>query len=148
MSKSKYVIISAAVIIYVAIVGLIVLSKYNNEISKQTIKYHNVASTKISFNDKGYDVGNVGKDTVFTKDYILKNIGEYPLFVKAIYPDCNCTSFETSSYLALPQDSLVISLTVATKNKRIGEFMLHTVVVTNTEEEYSLLKLVGNVVDR
>ena len=32
MSKSKYVIISAAVIIYVAIVGLIVLSKYNNEI--------------------------------------------------------------------------------------------------------------------
>lgn len=148
MSKSKYIIISIAVIIYVAIVGLIILSKSDNKKPQQTIKYHNVANTQISFNNRGYDVGNVGIDTVFTREYIIKNIGEYPLFVKAIYPDCNCTSFETSSYLALPQDSLVISLTVATKNKRIGEFMLHTVVETNTEEQYSLLKIVGNIVDK
>ena len=102
--------------------------------------------TEVDFEETLIDVGKLPADTTIYQNYTLKNIGIHPLIVYQISPDCNCTNYEISKGIAMPNDSIFVRLTVDTKNKHIGMFMINTVVSVNTAKRMYLLKLVGEVV--
>ena len=102
--------------------------------------------TEIDFQETLLDVGNLSRDTTIYQIYTFRNTGTLPLIVYNVNPDCNCTSYDLSKTTAMPNDSIKLTLTVATKNKKIGMFMLNTVVTVNTKKHMYRLRLVGNVV--
>lgn len=104
--------------------------------------------TEIAFEENLINVGDVSQDTVIQREYTLINIGNNPLLVYNVIPDCNCTDYHLSKKSVLPKDSLVICLVVDTKNKRIGNFMLNTVVELNTKKQHYRLRMIGNVVKK
>jgi len=104
--------------------------------------------TEVVFDDVLINVGAIPKDTTIYQSYTLRNSGTQPLVVYHVDPDCNCTNFELSSKIAMPNDSILIHLTVETKEKRLGMFMLNTVVKVNTQKQLYRLRLVGEVVKR
>ena len=117
----------------------------------QSTKYKTIMKiadflTEIDFDEMLIDVGEISNDTIIYQSYTLRNSGAHPLIVYHVDPDCNCTNFEISKGMAMPNDSITINLTVDTKNKQIGRFMLNTVVQVNTKKQFYLLKLIGEVI--
>ncbi len=117
--------------------GLQAIETTDTEIKKDPI-------TIVDFDDSMVNVGTLRKDTVIHHGYTFHNVGDKPLIVYYVSPDCNCTGYSISKKMALPGDSLTIDLTVDTKNKK-NRFMLSTVVRMNTDKGLYVLRLEGNV---
>lgn len=100
--------------------------------------------TELSFNTKQYKMDSIQSDTILQYTFILKNIGDKPLFIRSINPSCLCTSYYLSKKEITQQDTAKIVLTVNTKDKK-GFYEINTVVIANTKEKYYLLKLIGEI---
>ena len=102
--------------------------------------------TEVGFDETLVNVGTISNDTTIYQNYILRNFGTHPLIVYHVSPDCICSNFEISKGVAMPNDSIVIRLTVDTKGKQKGMFMLNTVVRVNTKTQFYRLRLVGDII--
>jgi len=102
--------------------------------------------TEVLFDNRAINVGSLSQDTVIFQDYVFKNIGEHPLIVYYVFPDCNCTGYNISSKFTNPGDSIVVTLKIDTKDKGRGAFMLNTALRANTPEQLHHLSLFGNIV--
>lgn len=100
--------------------------------------------TELSFNTKRYRMDGIKSDTILQYTFILKNIGDKPLFIRSINPSCLCTSYYLSKKEITQQDTAKIVLTVDTKDKK-GFYEINTIVIANTKEKHYLLKLIGEI---
>ena len=152
--KNKLLNIICGILITVSLVVIIKsLISMHKEHRKSTLQYEAANKpadplTEVVFDDVLINVGTLSNDTTIYQSYTLRNSGTNPLFVYHVDPDCNCTNYELSKNIAMPNDSILIHLTVDTKNKHLGMFMLNTVVQINTEKKLYRLRLVGEVVKR
>ena len=105
----------------------------------------NYAKTTVECNLDAKDIGVVKSDTTVSFKYVFKNTGNDSLRVLFINPDCNCTSYEFSSWKVSANDSIVLTLEINMRNKRKGKFMLGTVVALNTEQRLYGIRVTGEV---
>lgn len=150
MQKRTLNVLSTIIIIISAIVIIkSIVSIYKNKTSPslfiQTEKPNNDPLTEIAFNEELRDAGDLSRDTIIYQNYTIRNIGNNPLIVYHVSPDCNCTDYDLSQRIALPGDSTIIRLTISTKGKQVGMFMLNTVIKVNTNKQFYRLRLIGNV---
>lgn len=146
-------IVNALCILFILLSGIVMVKsllslKRSNEISdKERTEIKNDPLTMVDFDEGIINVGDIPRDTIIHHGWVFRNIGEKPLIVYFVSPDCNCTDYAVSKKVALPGDTLQIRLTVDTKNKK-NRFMLNTVVRMNTEKGLYVLRLEGNITDR
>jgi len=146
ISNIVYVSIILFSFIIIAIsVFFILKTSQNSKLINSNLELYNDPLTNAFFDSKLIDVGNLPQNTIILRDYILKNNGEHPLIVYYISPDCNCTDYKLSSKSAMPNDSIVVTLMIDTKNKNKGMFMLNTVLRANTPQQMYRLRLQGNI---
>jgi len=120
----------------------------NNRSTDVTVDTSNkLALTDIKFLNRRVDLGSVSDDTLLTAKYSFVNIGNYPLFIDYVSPDCTCTGYYISQRRILPKDTAYILLKLATKNK-YGNEKLFAVVSTNTLQRLYSLELLANIIER
>ena len=123
-------------------------SSQNPDENDLNIESYSDPLTEAFFDNKMIDIGDVYQNTIVFQDFVLKNTGEYPLIIYYVSPDCNCTDYFLSTQVAIPGDSIVITLEVNMKNKDKGMFMLNTVLRANTSDQMYRLRLQGNLLNR
>ena len=143
-----YTLITASLIV----ITRSLLSKPKKQ-NQRTWQYEEVTKsndplTEVDFDETLIDVGTISNDTTIYQSYTLRNTGAHPLIVYQVSPDCNCTNYEISKGIAMPNDSIIILLTVDTQGKHVGKFMLNTVLQVNTQRQLYRLRLVGDIVKR
>lgn len=153
MNKHVLNILCGVIMVISGVVIIHSVIKYNkkptrvnpaNEIIREEGELYPDPLTEVEFDEKLHDFGILPKDTVVFKTYTLKNIGENPLVIYLINPDCNCTDYELSKKIAIPGDSIQIKLQVDTKGKE-KKFMVNTVVRVNTQLQMYRLRLTGEI---
>lgn len=87
----------------------------------------------------------MSRDTVISRDYVIRNLGNDTLNVLFVSPDCNCTGYKLSSPAVLPGDSIILSMDIDMHHKRIGKFMINTILALNTEKRLYRIKIEGEV---
>lgn len=100
--------------------------------------------TELSFDTKQYRMDGIKSDTTAQYTFIVKNVGNNPLFIHSVNPSCLCTNYYVSKTQINQQDTAKIVLVINTKDKK-GFYDINTIVVANTKEKYYLLKLVGEI---
>lgn len=64
-----------------------------------------------------------------------------------VHPDCNCTGYKLSQDVCAKNDSIQVVIDIDMHNKRLGKFMLTTIVALNTEQKLYRLCVEGEIVD-
>ena len=152
--KNKWLNIICGVFILASLIviawSLISISEKQSNGSRRFVNISklNDPLTEVTFDEVLFDVGKITVDSTIRQRYSFINSGIYPLIVYYIDPDCNCTNYEISKNIAMPNDSIIITLTIDMKDKRQGIFMLNSVVQLNTKKQFYLLRLIGDVVER
>ena len=101
--------------------------------------------THSDFRDVKEQISPVCQDTVISRDYVIRNLGNDTLNVLFVSPDCNCTGYKLSSPAVLPGDSIILSMDIDMHHKRIGKFMINTILALNTEKRLYRIKIEGEV---
>lgn len=104
--------------------------------------------TSTDFSNVKDDIGLVISDTIVTCHCIMHNNGERNLRVLFVSPDCNCTEYRLSKNIAVPGDSIILSLVMDMRKKHKGKFMLNTVVGLNTRQRLHRISIEGEVFDK
>ncbi|MCX2679696.1 DUF1573 domain-containing protein [Galbibacter sp. EGI 63066] len=100
----------------------------------------NTPTTNIAFNTKIITVETISKNDTIKAEYNFKNIGDVPLIIESVIPDCSCIDFEYSKNSIFPNDSGHIKLKYISTNNYIKK-KLHTVVKANTKSKFHKLTL-------
>jgi len=100
--------------------------------------------TELSFNTKKYRMDGIKSDTTVEYTFVVKNVGNNPLFIYSVNPSCLCTNYYISKTQIDQQDTAKIVLVINTTGKK-GFYDINTIVTANTKEKYYLLKLVGEI---
>ncbi|MDO5979427.1 DUF1573 domain-containing protein [Flavivirga spongiicola] len=100
-----------------------------------------VELAKMKFKTKIINLGTIPKgDSTVKGRYTFKNIGEAPLFIEYINPDCVCTGYEhTKDSVAIGGEGY-IDLTFNIKD-RVGSQKLYAMLKANTKEKFYKLTL-------
>lgn len=94
-----------------------------------------------------FDFGKVYDDTIITKSFWFKNIGNYPLLVLDYSANCQCTNMDIDKNYILPSDSARVTLVLSTTNKK-GHSKVFAKLITNTELKFHKFVLKGEVLPR
>lgn len=93
------------------------------------------------------DIGTVNSDMIISRDVIIINEGPEMLKVEFVDPDCNCTGYTlTPANEAAIGDSLKLTLTIDMEHKKVGKFMLNTVVGMNTADRLHRIAIEGEII--
>lgn len=95
---------------------------------------------KIEINQKTIDFGVTGNDTTLTAIYKINNIGNKPVKILNLMPDCSCTDYRMNDTVIMEGDSSNISLIFKTKG-RSGKQELLATLEADTYNRFHLLKL-------
>ena len=82
-------------------------------------------------------------DTISAK-YIIRNTGEYPLYLLSVIPECSCTSHSVEKKLLSKGDTTAIILNFDSKNKG-GFNNIRTIIRANTKEQMHKLQFIVSV---
>lgn len=103
-------------------------------------------NTKISISEKIKDLGVYSKNQVKEAKFIIKNIGNYPLIIENVNPDCHCTLVRWDKKgQTLPDSSTHIY--VRYDNSSLGHFQQLVTFKVNTIEGKGLLIIRGKVIN-
>jgi hypothetical protein len=102
-------------------------------------------NSKLIFENKVFDFGQIEQDTVISAVFIFKNTGKKNLIIDYVNPDCSCTDYYLSKDTISPEDTASIVLFLNAINK-LGKVKGYTIVSANTEEELYKLTLKGEVI--
>ena len=84
------------------------------------------------------------KGTIIKHDFSILNVGDKPLIIYDIIPDCTCTECNLSKKLILPDDKAIISAVIDTKGK-YGNFLVNIIVRDNSKEGAHRFIITGHV---
>lgn len=126
------------ILIFVVLVGIVSCQNTSTKKNKNVL-------TKIKFlNSKKQDFGKVIKDTIISKTYVYKNIGEKPLILENYTVSCNCTDISFSKKIIKPQESGKIILNLNTQDKH-NYVNIYCVLIFNTKQKYYKISMNGFV---
>ncbi|MBQ2112811.1 MAG: DUF1573 domain-containing protein [Bacteroidales bacterium] len=92
------------------------------------------------------NVGQIKKGDLITEEFIIENIGNNPLHLWEVIPDCTCTNYSLSERIVPVGSHTILTLFVDTKN-RVGTNSLNTLLSLNTNEKNHILLLQYNVIN-
>lgn len=107
----------------------------------------NYPLTEVEVNMAQTDIGKIVSDTTIRVLYSFTNVGRDSLHVLFVHPDCNCTGYKLSQDVCAKNDSIQVVIDIDMHNKRLGKFMLTTIVALNTEQKLYRLCVEGDIVD-
>lgn len=87
------------------------------------------------------NIGNIPKDTVFTKEYKFINNGDSMLNIENIYKSCSCTKVRVTPKEIYPNQEGILLVTVDTTAK-IGEQEIIVHLITNTKEKDYIIRII------
>lgn len=149
--KNKIINVISAILIIVSLILIvryfIVSNNYQNSSQQTYYEEEEYPMTQAECVNGTVDLGKVAIGNMISQKYVIRNTGENPLVVQSLSPDCNCTDYKVSQYVAQPRDSIVVTLYVDTEDKKLGETALNTVIQLNTEEKNYLLTLICELIN-
>ena len=105
----------------------------------------NDSSGNLFIPNKIRNKGKIKAGTRIKERFVLHNNSSKTIYIEYVNPDCNCTSYQVSSYQILPSDSIFIDLELDTQYK-YGEEKVYTIIKTKDKEMYKLT-IKANVYD-
>jgi hypothetical protein len=100
---------------------------------------------KMEFDKIEYKFGKVSEGTMVKHTFKFRNVGNIPLVISEVAPQCGCTTTDFPKKPIAPNETGEITLELDTKNKR-GEQDKNARVVANIEGGNLFLYLRGEVI--
>ena len=91
-----------------------------------------------------YYEGNCSTDTTISARYVIRNIGNNPLVIQYVNPNCSCTKYTVSKQITSPGDTVSVVLNMDTYGKT-GRNTVTATLKANTAQELYILRLVANL---
>lgn len=110
-------------------------------------EYFNDPKTTVVFDESAFDVGKIIGDTIIDRTYRFRNTGKNPLLVYFVDSGCFCTGYSVSDKKIMPNETGEITLSLDTKEKDAGAFLVNAVVRMNTKDSYHSLVIEGDIVE-
>lgn len=117
----------------------------SDEVKVATLRQQ-VPLTQVRIYNPIRNVGQIQKGDLIAEEYIIENIGNNPLHLWEVIPDCTCTNYSLSERIVPVGSHTILTLFVDTKN-RVGTNSLNTILSLNTNEKNHILLLQYNVID-
>ena len=99
---------------------------------------------KMIISDEIIDLGTFKQKDLKSAIFLIKNVGKYPLILKSVAVECECTLVKWNKKSIPPEGSTKIE--VIYSNKYLGHFQKSVTIETNTEQKISLLLIRGKVI--
>ena len=99
----------------------------------------------MSWNLTEYEFGEIQQNIPVTAHYELTNNSDAPLIINKVKVGCGCTSSNYKKDPISPGETTIIEATF--NAKKIGNFNKSVSVFTNLEEEATVLRFKGTVID-
>ena len=115
--------------------------------NEQEDNYYNDPTTTVVFEESLFDVGNVPNDTVINRTYKFRNMGKNPLILYYVDSGCSCTGYSVSEKIIMPDGTGEITLSLDTKEKSAGMFLVNATARMNTKDELHSLRIEGNILE-
>ncbi|TYP96376.1 uncharacterized protein DUF1573 [Sphingobacterium allocomposti] len=77
---------------------------------KKSFNKKNPKVMEYSLSKRLITVGEHKQNVPVNAEFLLKNLGETPIEIRAVHPDCHCTTYHVSNKSINPGDTSVISL--------------------------------------
>lgn len=139
MMKRKYIIISFLLIVAIILVALIT--------HKREKFYYVDLKGKAEIPVKEYDFGEITYLDTIDYDFVIKNIGQEPLTINRVLPNCNCTVIKYKKGRVLPNKQTEIKARFIPKKTLLGKNSASILVEGNFNNGVTELKLKGIVTD-
>lgn len=101
--------------------------------------------TEVTTTSTTFKAGEVAKGTVIEHTFSMKNVGDYPLIIYEVIPDCTCTDCSISHKVIMPDEQTDITAKVDTGTKN-GVFIVNIIIRANSQEGAHRLTLTGCVI--
>ncbi|HRW62313.1 MAG TPA: DUF1573 domain-containing protein [Bacteroidales bacterium] len=98
----------------------------------------------LKFDNKYKNFGKVNPDTLLTARFEFINIGDNPLIIYGVNPDCSCTDYYVSEDTIYSGEEAFIDLILNTKGK-YGKQHIYAVVKANTDAKLYKLTLEAEI---
>ncbi|MBP6411698.1 MAG: DUF1573 domain-containing protein [Pseudarcicella sp.] len=106
-------------------------------------KFFSEEIAKVKFNAFTIHIGSISQNTIKYGKFILKDVGDLPIKIKKVHPDCNCTLVKIDSISGRNKQEYYID--VAFDNRMKGYFKREVEVFTNASPKAELLTITGIV---
>ena len=116
---------------------------YINAITNGDIEIKNPVLTTVDIPITEIDLGSFSKNETKEVDFIIKNTGNYPLFLKGTTNSCDCTTTESNRQQVPPKGEL--KLTIKYKPDQKGDFLRTVSVFINSTNSPIVLTITGTV---
>lgn len=124
------------------IIGFMILSMCMTNLSAQD----EIQAGKISFNTMDIEYGVIKKNSDGTREFIVTNIGKYPLIITSCSATCGCTVPNCPQDPIMPGKSMPIKVTYNTNN--LGAFTKNITVYSNDQvNSMTIIKIHGEVLE-
>ncbi len=98
---------------------------------------------KVKFSPLSIHIGSISQNTIKYGRFVLKDVGDMPLKIIKIHPDCICTLVKIDSLSGRKKQEYYIN--VAFDNRMKGFFKREVEVFTNASPKSAILTLTGYV---
>ena len=116
---------------------------YINAITNGDIEIKNPVLTTVDIPTTEIDLGSFSKNETKEVDFIIKNTGNYPLFLKGTTNSCDCTTTKSDRRQVPPKEEL--KLTIQYKPDQKGDFLRTVSVFVNSVNSPIVLTITGSV---
>lgn len=152
----KYILeIICSIVIILSLSFIVTLRFCNLDIKSSASQYDQdnvdivdkvqIPLTDISIlNNIEYYEGICSNDTTISARYVIRNIGNNPLVIQYVNPNCSCTKYTVSKQITAPGDTVSIVLHMNTSGKT-GQNKVTATFKANTIQELYILRLVANL---
>lgn len=137
--KRKYIIIGLLLITSIFIIALIT--------HRREKFYYIDLKGKAEIPVKEYDFGQITYLDTVDYAFVIKNIGQEPLLINKVLPNCNCTVIEYKKGKVLPHQQTEIKARFIPKKTLLGKNSASILVEGNFNNGVTQLKLKGLVTD-
>ncbi|MDD4404804.1 MAG: DUF1573 domain-containing protein [Parabacteroides sp.] len=123
--------------------NLSVRDLYLNTIIGEKTEIHNPVLTKVEVPVSEIDLGSFPENETKKANFIIMNIGNYPLLLKGTTSSCDCTTAESDRQQVPPKGEL--KLTIQYKPDKKGDFLRTVSVFINSVNSPIVLTITGSV---
>ncbi|MCY1661261.1 DUF1573 domain-containing protein [Chryseobacterium sp. SL1] len=137
--KRKTFIIILTLILAILIIALIT--------HKREKHYYVELKGKADIPVREYNFGNITYLDTVNYNFVIKNIGDEPLIINKVLPNCNCTVVDYKESPILPNQQAEIKARFIPKKTVLGKNSATILVEGNFNDGVTELTLKGNVTD-
>lgn len=134
--------------IFITIIALFVITLIIALITHKREKYYYIElKGKADIPVKEYDFGKITYLDTVNYSFIIKNIGNEPLIINKVLPNCNCTVVDYKKSPILPNQQAEIKTQFIPKKTNLGKNSATILVEGNFNDGVTELVLKGLVTD-